>query len=154
MSAEMEEWHRVKADLVRNMVKNRIERRRRLYTRTKNPMHALEAYRMARIVKIEVPSWILELFDHWAGALCVNPPKGAKAIADALGLGTKGGPSITIQAKNQARDLEIAERVLLLHDQYPDRDKLDIFGQVAEEFSLSSDRLAGIWYDLMRGVKY
>ena len=145
-----EDWQQFKAALVNT----RIDRRHRLYKRHHNPIHALEAYRMARAFKGEIPNWILELIDHWAAALCVNSPTGAKPIADALGLGAKGGgPSITSQAKKQARGLEIAERVLFLRDRYPSRDKLDIFGQVAEEFSLSSERVAGIWYDLTRGVK-
>ncbi len=111
-----------------------IERRRRLFTWTKNPIHALEAYRSARAGKIDIPSWILEVFDDWAAALCVTPPKGAKAIADALGLATKGGPSITAQAEKDARDWWIAERVLLLRDPKPDLPMLDVFNQGQEVF--------------------
>jgi hypothetical protein len=145
-----ESWQRFRA----MMAASYIEPYRVLYVQTRNPTHALEAYRIARVFKIDVPGWILELFDQWAEALCVKRPKGAKTIADALGLGTKGGPSITSQANTQIRNLRIAQRVLELRDLTPERDTLDVFDQVAEEFApLSSERVAGIWYELTRDVK-
>ncbi|HEX6901706.1 MAG TPA: hypothetical protein VF789_18410 [Thermoanaerobaculia bacterium] len=149
---DQEVWQREMVEFTRHM----MERYRKQYLRNhRNPIHALNAYRLARLGKIDIPTWVLELFDQWAGALCgERPPKGAKAVADALGLGSKGGPSITKQAETQYRDLWIAERVLALRDSYPERDKLDIFLQVAEEFELSSERVAGIWSKLTRGVKY
>lgn len=144
------EWRQFKARLLSHWIENR----RRLYKRHHNPIHALEAYRIARAAKIEIPDWILELFDRWTAVLCVDSPKGAKAIVDALGLGTKGGPSKTLQAENQARNLKIAQRVFSLLEDEPKRDKLDIFDQMAEEFNLSSERVAAIWYDLTGGVKH
>jgi hypothetical protein len=78
----------------------------------------------------------------------VKQPKRAK-IAGALGLGAKrGGPSVFRQAKTQARDWWIAERVLMLREDDPKRATQDVFHQVAEEYSLSSERVAGIWYEL------
>jgi hypothetical protein len=145
-----EEWQRFKTQLIGMWIENR----RRLYKRHQNPIHALNAYRIARSTKIEIPDWILEVFDKWAATLCVDSPKGAKAIADALGLGTKGGPSLTLQAENQARNLKIAERVLLLLDKQPEKGKLDIFGRVGEEFNLSAERVSGIWYKLTCGIKH
>jgi len=138
-----------------SLFKFAIERRRTLFTWTKNPIHALEAYRVARAGKIDIPSWILEVFDGWADALCVSPPKGVREIAAALGLATKGGPSITAQAEKDARDWWIAERVLLLLDTRPEFKIPVIFDQVAEEFHLSSERVASIWYELTpkRGTK-
>lgn len=147
---DLEGWRRFKVAVVQQF----IEKQRRLYTWTQNPIHALHAYRLSRAVKIDVPGWLFELFDQWAETLCVNPPKGKAKIADALGLGSKGGPSITSQAKTQARDLAIGERILFLRDRDPKRDKLDIFHIVAEEFKLSSERVAGIWSELTRGTKY
>jgi hypothetical protein len=148
-SMDQEAWQEYK----RSLFNLAIERRRRIYVRTRNPIHALEAYRMARAGKIDIPSWILEVFDDWANALCVSPPKGAKEIAAALGLATKGGPSITAQAKKDARDWWIAERVLGLLDRDPKPGMLDVFNQVAEEFHLSSDRVSQIWYNLT-GAKH
>lgn len=145
-----EEWQRFKAAFC----KSKIERRHWLYTRTLNPIHAFHAYRMARAAKIDPPAWILELFDRWAEELCVKRPKGAKPIADALGLGSKAGPSTILRAETEARDLWIVERVFWLREFAPERNKLDIFGQVAEEFNLSSDRVQSIWYDHTRGVKH
>lgn len=125
-----------------------------LYIQSRNPFHALEAYRMVRAAKIDVPDWIFEVFDQWADTLCIERPKGASAIAAALGLvGTGGGPSITAQAKKQTRNLRIARRVFELRNSAPERDKLDVFHQVADEFSLSSERVASIWYEVIRGSK-
>jgi hypothetical protein len=143
------EFQRFKVALLRRG----IERFRRLYARSRNPIHALQAFRMARAAKIDIPGWILELFDQWAEALCVEPPKEAKAIADALGLGTKAGPSITAQAQTQARDWWIADRVLVLRDCDPERDMQDIFLEVAEDYKLSGESVSRIWYGLTRRVK-
>lgn len=127
-----------------------IERCHWLYQRTQNPIHALQAYRMSRMLKLDVPEWVFELLDQWAEALCVNPPKGGKAkIADALGLGLKGGGrSITSQTETQTRNLLIAQHVLFLRDRNPERERLDIFHEVAEKCRLSSERVSAIWYEL------
>lgn len=147
---DQERWQRFKARAGESF----IERRRALYERTGNPIHALHAYRTSRVVKIAVPDWVLKLFDQWAYALCVESPKGAKAIADALGLGTKGGPSITSQAETEIRDLRIAERVFMLRNHHPENlGAQDVFDQVAKEFSLSSERVAGIWHEMTRDPK-
>jgi hypothetical protein len=37
-----------------------IESRRVLFERKQNPVHAMEAYRLARVVKIDIPGWVLE----------------------------------------------------------------------------------------------
>ena len=145
-----EAWEEYKLSLF----KFALERRHRIYVQTRNPIHALEAYRAARAGKIDIPSWILEVFDDWAVALCVNPPKGAKEIAAALGLATKGGPSITAQAEKDSRDWWIAERVLALLNRDPKPgNMLDVFSQAAQEFHLSPERVAGIWYNLIQGGK-
>ena len=65
-----------------------VEENRVLYSVHLNPVHALEAYRICRAAKVEIPEWTLEVFDQWAEVLCVDAPKGAKAIADALRLDT------------------------------------------------------------------
>ena len=142
------EWQRFKTMLAASY----MAPHREFYMRTRNPFHALEAYRIARIFKIAIPDWILELFDQWAEVLCVTRPKGPKEIAGALGLTRpKGGPSITLQAEKNARNLQIARRVLELRDDNPERDMQDVFLQVAEEFdALSSERISAIWYELTR----
>lgn len=145
-----EQWERFKVALFRSG----IERSRRLYARSRNPIHALQAYRMARAAKIDIPGWTLELFDQWAETLCVKPPKKAQEIAPALGLAPEGGgPSIFSQAEKQARNHWIAVRVLGLRELDPERDTQDIFLQVAEEYELSGQRVARIWYGLTRGEK-
>lgn len=144
-----EQWERFIVALFRN----RIEHCCRLYTRSGNPIHALQAYRMARAAKIDIPGWTLELFDQWAETLCVKPPKKAQEIAPALGLAPEGGgPSIFSQAEKQARNHWIAVRVLRLRELDPNRGIQDIFLQVAEEYEISSERVSGIWYDLTHRV--
>jgi hypothetical protein len=147
MAMDAEGFERFKVAMVERL----IEGRHVLYRRTRNPTHALHAYRIARSARLDLPAWVLSLFDQWAGVLCVQQPKGAKAIADALGLGAKGGPSVTAQAVTQARDLEIAQRVFNLRERDPERDTTDIFLTVGEEYHLSSDRVQSIWYDITRG---
>jgi hypothetical protein len=143
---EREAWRRLKAAAIEDL----IEPRRALYLRTKNPVHALNAYRIARSTKIDIPGWILELFDQWAEVLCVKRPKGEKAIAGALGLiGQGGGPSITSQAETQIRNLRIARRVLELRERDPERSMQDVFDQVAKEIHLSPERVSAIWRELM-----
>lgn len=138
-------WPRHRAKVAGELIGSR----RVLFERKQNPVHAMEAYRISRIVKIDTPEWVLEVFDQWADVLCVKGLRGTKAIADALGLGTKGGgPSIIQQAKKQARDWWIAERVLMLREDDSNRATQDVFNQVAEEYSLSSERVAAIWYEL------
>jgi hypothetical protein len=141
---DLEEWQRFMAASVRHS----INRQHRLYTWTRNPIHAFRAYHLSRALKIDVPGWLFELLDQWAEVLCVNPPKGGKAIADALGLGSKGGPSITSQTKTQARNLEIVEHVFRLREGKPERGTQDIYLEVGEKFHLSSDRVMSIWYEL------
>jgi hypothetical protein len=143
--SSVEDWRRFKAGLI----EEDLERRRALYMKSLNPVHALRAYRTARTSKIvDIPNWVLEMFDQWAEVLCVQQPKGAKAIANALRLGTNGGPAVTSQAKTQARDLQIASRVSVLRKIRPESSKMELFDQVAEEFGISSERVAGIWYEL------
>lgn len=145
-----EQWERFTVALFRSG----IERSRGFYARSRNPIHALQAYRMARAAKIDIPGWTLELFDQWAETLCVKPPKKAQEIAPALGLAPEGGgPSIFSQAEKQARNHWIAVRVLGLRELDPNRGMQDIFLQVAEEYEISSERVSGIWYDLTRRVK-
>ena len=143
-----EDWRRIKAGVVAPL----MEENRELYLRTQNPTHALAAYRIVRAAKLlDIPSWILELFDQWAETLVVQRPKGGtKAIADALGLGTKGGPPITSQAETQARDLRIVQLVYERRTADPECNKFRIFGEVGEEFDLSAQRVQGIWTDWTR----
>ncbi len=147
---QLEAWQRSKA----KSVKFFIERSRVLYARNRNPIHAFTAYRIARRMKLDIPGWVLELFDQWAKALCVERPKGGNAIVAALGLkGSGGGPSITAQAVIDSRDMFIAESVAVLIEGDPKPAMLDVFNQVADEYSLSSERVASIWYELARPVK-
>ena len=149
-----EDWRRFKARLVRRLTAPLIEANRVLYVRTQNPTHALAAYRCARVAKIDIPDWILELFDRWAEVLFVQRPKGAKPTADALGLGTKGGwRPIVSQAETQARNLRIAQRVYELRTAEPERNKTEIFDEVGVEFERSAERVQGIWTDWNRKLE-
>ena len=143
----LERWNRINATLAELAMRPY----RALYLKTRNPIHALAAYDIARAAKVDIPDWILELFDQWAQVLTVSRPKGPKAIVGALGLGTKGGPSLTLQAETEIRDLRIARRVYELRSS--GRRFQDVFHQVAEEYYLSSERVSSIWYDLTRGSK-
>jgi hypothetical protein len=132
-----------------------IENRRVLYERTRNPIHALDVYRLTRSLKTEIPGWVLELFDRWAKVLCEEQPEGGgMKIAKALGLVSKGGgPPLTTQAKIDWRNVRIVQRVLELRD--AEGQTLDeAFYKAADEFpSLTRDGVSGIWYELMGDAK-
>jgi hypothetical protein len=93
-----------------------------LYLRTKNPVHALGAYRHARTLKVAIPAWVFECVDQWATVFDPFDPWGAllttteypsaKAIADALHIGTKGGETVTRKAARELRNLAIVADVL------------------------------------------
>lgn len=146
------EWRQFVAAMVQPLIKECHA----LYLDTANPIHALSAYRTARAAKIDIPVWILDLFDQWAEVLCVQRPKSAKAIADALGLGTKAGASVTKQAETQARNLLIVQRVYELRHgvgPYGSEHSLEVaFSKAAEEFDLSFESVRDIWYRLTRSV--
>ena len=139
-----EEWRRFKTQLATPF----LEERRALYERTRNPIHALAAYRFARSAKIDLPGWTLELFDRWAEVLLVKRPKGVKEIAGALGLkGGGGGPSLTSQAETQMRHMQIAQRVYELCDGSTLEEAL---AATAEQCGFSFEHVRTIWYELTR----
>jgi hypothetical protein len=133
-------------------------KRNALYFQTRNPLHAWEAYRIARASQVEVPAWVLTYMDQVAGSLLsAKGRKSAAACAEALGLSTRGGPSLARQAETDARDLMIVERIDTLqcsshvgHADYDLRDKSGIMQRVADEYQLSVDHVHKIYSRLVR----
>lgn len=112
-----------------------VGRRHVLYLRTANPVHAWSAYRTARQLEVAIPAWVLECFDSWAAVLTTETHTSAKAIADALKIGKKGGPLVTEKAARELRDLEIVADVVQLLDR-PTRAELKA---IAKEHGLKGD---------------
>ncbi len=148
-----------------------IDRKQALYVQTGNPVHAWAAYDTARKLDVAIPAWVLDHFDACAKVLTTTKHSSAKAIADALGLGTKGGPTVTRQAAIQVRNLAIVERIVQLQDRPTrselkamavahglkgdgvdpgDRPLLDILVQVAEEYRLDVNQVQAIYYKMIR----
>jgi hypothetical protein len=96
------------------IAKRYIDRRHALYLKSANPVHAWSAYRMARQLEEPIPGWVLGCFDAWATVLTEETHESAKAIADALKIGKKGGATVTKKAASEVRDLEIVADVLHL----------------------------------------
>ena len=141
-----------------------------LYAMTGNPVHAWRAYLAARRYGVPIPSWALDYLDGCAEALtAADSPRSGKAIADVLGLGKRGGASVTTQAETEKRDLDIVDQVEALRQgdpqriadvaeqlgladlaeelrRKPDRRADDIFAKVAERFGLSYERVRDIYY--------
>ena len=133
-----------------------------LYLQTGNPTHAWRAYATARRLNVAVPPWVLDYFDACAKALTTTTHTSAKSIADALGLGTKGGRLVTRQADTDERNLAMMMRIDQLRKRPTrralealvdahglngtvvdpgDRTLLAIFVQVAEESGLEVNQV-------------
>ena len=151
-----------------------IDGKQALYRQTRNPIHAWSAYHTARTLNVAIPDWVLDYFDASAKAITSTTHSSAKAIADALGLGTKGGPTVTRQAAIQVRNLAIVERILYLMDRPTrselkaladahglkgpgvdpgDRPLLAILDQVAGEYDLDVNQVQAIYYKMIRPPK-
>ena len=98
-----------------------------LYLRTGNPIHLWSVYLLARQGGVPIPDWVLEYLDKAARVLTApNGPTSPTAVADALGLATKGGPSKTRQAEMDQRDLAIVEHIEVLKDLPTSRRRRDL----------------------------
>ena len=147
---------------------------RALYLQTGNPIHVWRAYATARKLDVAVPDWVLDYFDACANALTTRTHTSAKAIADALALGSRGGPLVTRQAKIDERNLEIVMRIdqlqnrpthaelKALADEHGlkgegvdpgDRTLLFIIDQVAGEFRLDVNQVQAIYYQMIHPPK-
>ena len=157
-----------------------IERRRALYLHTANPIHAWSAYRIARVLKVAVPPWVLDVFDTWAEVLTEGTHDSKSAIADALKIGKRGGPLVTEQAKSELRDLQMVARIEHLRRQRPtraeqeaalkeyrkkyglkgevvdpgDRNLTEIMEQVAGEYGIDYVSVRAKYYKLIRPLKH
>ena len=145
----MELSRRIKATLATVF----IDRSQALYRHSGNPMHAWRAFDIARHGGIPIPDWVLEYLDPVAKALTAAPgPSTPKAVADALGLGIKGGPSMAQQARTDQRHLDIVEHILFLQERSDRedadldlRDTLGIMQRVADEYGLSLERVQALY---------
>lgn len=151
-----------------------IDRKHVLYLRTKNPIHAWSAYRTARLLQVAVPAWVLDCFDAWATVLTTTTHTSAKAIADALKIGKKGGATVTKKAAQEVRDLKIVADILYLKSRPTrsalkamardyrlkgdgvdpgDRNITEIMEQVADERGLDHSSVKTIYYRMIRPPK-
>jgi hypothetical protein len=87
----------------------RINKCLALYLVTRNGTHAWTAYRLAREAHLSIPDWVLTYFDEAVVAL--GAATTVKAVADAFGLGSKGGPFATNKARNDWRNLDVIQFV-------------------------------------------
>jgi hypothetical protein len=151
------------------------------YLKTSNPIHAWQAYRIARKCGVPLPAWVLDYFDRCAEKVIIATDN--TQIAQAVELAQKGGgASKTRQAKKNARNFDIVSRFLSLkerptHDEIRAsaaeapkavrtavdamlRDAIDVrdndtslMQQVGEEFDLSADSVRDIIYDLIPSTR-
>jgi len=136
-----------------------FEQRQALYQRTGNPFHVWHAFVSARRMRVSTPPWVLQYFDEVAEALTVaQGSRSPQAIAEALSLATRGGPSKARQAEIDERALDIVGRIWALqnvpkaHRQVDlgIHDHLGILQRVAEEYKLSVDRVRALYRQVIR----
>ena len=142
-----------------------IEQNHGLYLQAANPIHVWRAYDLARRCRVPIPDWVLAYFDTVAKRLAAPMgPRSPKAIADALGLGTKGGRSKTLQAETDQHHLDIIGRIEALNNlaeylsAHPGDLDVDwdlhshrgVLQRVADEFGLSLKGVQAIYSKLMR----
>jgi prophage regulatory protein len=153
------------------MAAHAIDLKQALYLQTGNPVHAWAAYDASRKLELAIPAWVLDYFDACAQVLITAKHSSAKSIADALGLGTKGGPTVTRQAAIQVRNFAIVERIVHLRERPIrselkamaaahglkgngvdpcDRPLLVILDQVAGEYDLDVNQVQAIYYKMIR----
>jgi hypothetical protein len=118
------------------------ERRRAMYLETRNGVHALAAYRLARYLRVPVPKWVLEYFDRVARAIVrQHSTKYAQALELVSGSGTKAA---TDRAERDERDHAIVTRVRVARRQHvPDE---FAFAELAAQFGLSTERVRDIFH--------
>ena len=120
--------------------------------RSGNPIHDWSVYRLSRQGGVPIPEWVLGYFDEVAKVLTAPVgPASPKAIADALGLATKGGRSKAAQPQTDQRHLEIVGHIVFLQDRAAaaadDSEHLDlkddwgIMQRIADEYGLSLERV-------------
>jgi hypothetical protein len=148
-----------------------IDQRHLMYLRTTNPIHAWSAYQTARRLNVAIPEWVLACFDGWASVLSATTHRSAKAIADDLKIGKKGGRTVTRKAAREMRDLEIVADILYQMDRPAgselkaiakahglrsdgvtgsDRNVTEILQQVAGNRGLDYSSVKTIWYRMTR----
>jgi hypothetical protein len=126
-----------------------------LYRRTRNPLHAWSALKLARTVRMPPPAWVLDYLYDVAEKLTISGHvHSPKRIAEALGLATRGGPSKIRQMQTVIRDADVEALVegfrnLAKADPKGNPDPWDTMGvltRVAEVLGRSLDRVQAIYY--------
>jgi len=126
------------------------------YRQTGNGLHAWVAYRRCRTVGADIPPWVLAYFDGAYDALrSAGGTRSPQAIAAALKLATIGGGK---SARERALKTQLYAAIVQHVRAYRRRalagkarlsaaDHDLIFGRVAEETGLSTDRVRTVWYE-------
>jgi len=119
------------------------EQRRLLYVQTRNGVHALTAYHLARHFRVPIPEWVLAYFDRAITAILDDTAPPAQAFALVPGQGAKHALS---RATREERDLAIV--AFVLHAREAERPPSDecIFADLADQFGLSPERVRNIFY--------
>ncbi len=146
----------MKAALIASLVAPSLQNDEYFYRRTGDGLHAWIAYRRCRKVGVDVPPWVLAYFDESYDALVAEGGTSSpKAIAAALKLATTGGGrSARDRARKSQMYVAIVQHVRLYRRDVLTRktrlsaaDQDLIFGRVADEAGLSTDRVRAIWYE-------
>jgi hypothetical protein len=115
-----------------------------LYRMFNNPVHAWAVYKAARKAGVPVPGWVLEYFDECATRMMRAPAAAdsAAAVHRAMAFPRRAGSL----ARDQCKYHEIVARCRDGRRQRPAELDEVIFGEVAERFNLTTERVAAIFY--------
>jgi len=99
--------------LPRSLIEHRLQRQRRAYERTHNPLHLWESYRLCRQHDMELPEHVLAYFDRVADKLArmgENAQEAPRRIVRALEMSPKSPDGLT----KSFEDTDDADKVALL----------------------------------------
>ena len=126
-----------------------IEYHRVLFEQKKggNPLHAWNAFRIARQYSVQVPPWVLSYFDKCVAGIFDIKQRNRIALPGVAALGFRSGGKGTEFSRFQAdmRKVEVVERVVDLRRQRSRAKVNAIFYDVASEFGLDWSTVRD-WY--------
>jgi len=126
-----------------------IEYHRVLFEQKKggNPLHAWNAFRIARQYGVQVPPWVLSYFDKCVAGIFTSKQQNRAAPPGVAALGFRSGGKRTELSRFQAdmRKVEVVERVVDLRRQRSRAKVNAIFYDVASEFGLDWSTVRD-WY--------
>ncbi len=133
----------------RGMAEHNVRRCAAAYALSGNAIHIWEAYRECRKLKLPPPAWALAYFDECADRLLDQDTP--EQVADAFKLRV-GGRSPATRRRKDKEDLSLLLTIRKL-ERMGEKNREEIFDQIAEDFAMDRDSLKNRYYELQRRLK-